>query len=227
MNGQPGVDSEHRVERRILRVGLTGGIGSGKSAVSADLTRRGAVVIDADVLARAAVAPGTSGLSAVVAEFGPTILDQSGAALDRAALAAVVFSDADALRRLEAIVHPIVASLGAVADAAAPEGSIVVHDQPLLAEQRTKGKFGHFDVVLVVDCSPETQLRRLVHARGMTVDDAKARMSAQVSRDQRLAVADYVINNDGTVDDLAASVASAWHWLSAKAVAMGVPARQD
>jgi dephospho-CoA kinase len=183
---------------RPRRVGLTGGVASGKSTVSAILRELGAVVIDADQLAREVVAPGTEGLAAVVAEFGTTVLTEAGE-LDRPALGAVVFADEGARRRLEAIVHPRVRALGARLEAAAGDAPLVVHDIPLLAET---GQAGSFDAVLVVDVPVETQVRRMVTMRGMTEEDARARVAAQAGREQRRAVATYVLDNTGTLEDL-------------------------
>lgn len=190
----------------MTRVGLTGGIGSGKSEVARLLAEHGAVVVDADALAREALAPGTEGLAAVVAEFGEDVLAEDGT-LDRPRLGRTVFADPDRLAALNAIVHPYVARRSAEIMAAAPQGSIVVYDVPLLVEN---GLQDQYDVVVVVDVEPETQLRRLVETRGMTEEDARARIAAQASRDQRLAAADVVMANDGTLDDLADRVADLW-----------------
>lgn len=195
---------------RGRRVGLTGGIGSGKSEVSRLLAEQGAVLIDADALAREAVAPGSDGLAEVVAAFGERVLSPDGG-LDREAMAAVVFGDDDARRRLEAIVHPRVrrraGALEAQARAEHPD-AVVVHDVPLLVET---GQQEAYDTVLVVDVPPEVQVQRLVTCRGMGEDEARARIAAQASRDDRLAAADVVIDNSGTLDDLARAVASVWH----------------
>lgn len=181
-----------------LRVGLTGGVASGKSAVSSRLRDLGAVVVDADLLAREVVAPGTPGLAAVVEEFGTDVLTPQGA-LDRAALGALVFADESKRRALEAILHPLIRAAGAELEAAAPEGVLVVHDIPLLAET---GQAGAFDAVVVVDVPVEVQLQRMVEHRGMSPEDARARVAAQASRDERLAIADFVIDNTGDFDDL-------------------------
>ena len=182
----------------VKRVGLTGGVASGKSTVSSILAELGAVVIDADQLAREVVAPGTEGLKQVVEEFGTEVLTPEGE-LDRPALGAVVFADEDARRRLEAIVHPLVRLRGKELEAAAPDGSLVVHDIPLLAET---GQPGKFDAVIVVDTPVETQVERMLSERGWTRADAEARVAAQASREQRRAVATYVIDNTGTLEDL-------------------------
>ncbi|MCW2735589.1 dephospho-CoA kinase [Nocardioides sp.] len=181
-----------------VRVGLTGGIASGKSTVSAILAELGAVVIDADVLAREVVARGTPGLDAVVAEFGPGILTPEGD-LDRPAMGAVVFSDPAARKRLEEIIHPLVHRRGAQLEAEAPPDAVVVHDIPLLAEG---GRAGSFDAVVVVDAPAELQLSRMVQDRGWTSDDAAARIGAQATREDRLAIATYVIDNTGTLAGL-------------------------
>lgn len=181
-----------------MRVGLTGGVASGKSTVSARLAELGAVVVDADLLAREVVAPGTPGLAAVVDEFGTQVLTSEGQ-LDRAALGALVFADGSRRRALETILHPLIRAAGAALEAAAPEGALVVHDIPLLAET---GQAGAFDAVVVVDVPVEVQLERMVEQRGMSLDDARARLAAQASRDERLAIADEVIENTGTLEQL-------------------------
>lgn len=181
-----------------VRVGLTGGVASGKSTVSAMLSTLGAVVIDADVLAREAVAPGTDGLAAVVAEFGPGVLTLAGE-LDRASVAALVFADVDSRRRLEAIIHPLVRARAAELEAAAPEDAVVVHDIPLLAET---GQAADFDAVIVVDVPVQTQLDRMLTLRGMSLADARARVDAQATREERAASATYLIDNTGSFEDL-------------------------
>ena len=191
---------------RVTRIGLTGGIASGKSAVSARLAELGAVVIDADALARDVVQPGTPGLAAVVEEFGPGVLTGSGD-LDRAAMASLVFSDDTARRRLEAIVHPLVRRRAAEVEAAAPAGSVVVHDIPLLVES---GQAGHFDIVVVVEAAEATQHQRLRDPRGMASEEATARIASQASPEQRRAHAHHVITNDGSLDDLRDSVDRLW-----------------
>jgi dephospho-CoA kinase len=199
--------------RGILRVGLTGGIGSGKSEVSRRLAAHGAAIIDADVAAREVVVPGSPGLARIAEAFGDVVLRPDGS-LDRDRLGRIVFGDAELRARLNAIVHPLVrdwmqeAERAAVqaADPAGP-GPVVVHDVPLLAESRGKDAF---DLVIVVDVPPELQVKRLVEQRGMTQDQARARMAAQASGEQRLAVADIVIDNSGTLEDLDRRVAQAW-----------------
>jgi dephospho-CoA kinase len=193
----------------VPRIAVTGGVGAGKSEVSRLLAERGATVVDADALAREVVAPGTPGLSAVVREFGPGVLTGDGS-LDRAGLARLVFADEGARRRLEAIVHPVVKARAAELLARVPTSALAVYDVPLLVEK----DLGHgFEAVVVVDVSPETQVERLVRDRGMTSADARARLAAQASRAQRLAVADIVLDNSGTRVDLAARVEELWERL--------------
>jgi dephospho-CoA kinase len=189
----------------VLRIGLTGGIGSGKSTVSRLLAERGAVIVDADAIAREVVASGTPGLAAVVEAFGGGVLTASGD-LDRPALAAVVFSDADARRRLDAIVHPLVRQRAAEVERAAGE-AVVVHDVPLLVET---GQAAAYDLVLVVEADEAARVTRLVE-RGLSEDDARARIAAQATDDQRRAVADVVLDNRGTRADLEAQVERFWH----------------
>ena len=186
-----------------MRVGLTGGVGAGKSTVARALADLGAVVIDADALARDVVAPGTPGLAAVVAEFGPQILAPDGT-LDRSRMGELVFADPARRAALEAIVHPLVRRRAAELDSAAPPGALVVHDVPLLAET---GQAGSFDAVLVVDVPTEVQVARLVRDRGWSADEAAARIAAQATREDRLAVATYVLDNTGTPEDLRRHVA--------------------
>jgi dephospho-CoA kinase len=186
----------------VVRVGLTGGVASGKSTVSAILDELGAVIIDADLLAREVVAKGTGGLEQVVAEFGPELLTPDGD-LDRPAMGRLVFGDEAARRRLEAIVHPLVFERIVELEEAATEDDLVVHDIPLLAES---GRADTFDAVLVVDADPERQLDRMATERGWSREDAEARMLAQASREERLAVATHVIENNGTLDELRARV---------------------
>jgi len=199
----------------VIKVALTGGIGSGKTEVERLLAERGAAVVDADVLARAVVEPGTPGLAAVLAEFGPGVRAPDGS-LDRAALAAVVFPDPSALARLEAIVHPLVAERAASVEAAAERSGIgvLVHATPLLSDRAAADGY---DLVVVVDAPDEVRLDRLVRLRGMSEQDARARMAAQAGREQRLAVADVVIPNEGSVAELAELVDALWADLSARA----------
>ena len=189
----------------MLRIGLTGGIGSGKSTVSALLAARGAVVIDADRIAREVVEPGTPGLAAVVEAFGKQLLRADGS-LDRPGLAAIVFTDPEARKRLDGIVHPLVRARAAELAAAAPDDAVVVHDVPLLVET---GQAGSYDVVLVVEADAETRVRRLVQ-RGLAEDDARARIAAQATDAQRRAAADVVLDNSGTPEELAAQVDRFW-----------------
>jgi dephospho-CoA kinase len=203
----------------MLRVGLTGGIGSGKSEVSRRLAALGAVVIDADQAARAVVEPGTPGLERIAATFGGGVLRADGA-LDRAKLGEIAFGDDEARERLNAIVHPLVREwMLAEEDVivrSAGDDVVVVHDIPLLAEggeQRT----AEFDQIIVVDIPPELQVVRLAETRGLTAGQARARMAAQASREQRLAIADIVIDNSGTLADLDERVAEVWENLRARA----------
>lgn len=190
----------------MITVGLTGGIGSGKSEVARLLAEHGAVVVDADALAREAVAPGTDGLAAVVAEFGPEVLAANGS-LDRTTLGQVVFADRDRREALEAIVHPYVGRRSAELMAQAPADAVVVYDVPLLVE---KGLQDQYDVVVVVDVDEETQVRRLVAARGLTEVEARARIAAQATRDERRAVADELVDNEGDLEALRGRVDRLW-----------------
>ncbi|MFJ4846062.1 MULTISPECIES: dephospho-CoA kinase [unclassified Streptomyces] len=190
----------------MVTVGLTGGIGAGKSEVSRLLSSYGAVLIDADRIAREVVEPGTPGLAAVVAEFGEGVLTEDGS-LDRPGLGAVVFSDPERLRALNAIVHPLVRERSAALEASAGPEDVVVNDVPLLAENKLAPLY---DVVVVVDAAPGTQVDRLVRLRGMTEDEARARMAAQADREERLAIADVVIDNDGPLEALEPQVRRLW-----------------
>jgi dephospho-CoA kinase len=199
----------------VLTVGLTGGIGAGKSAVAQRLAALGAVVVDSDAIAREVVAPGTPGLQSVVDEFGEDVLAADGS-LDRERLAAVVFGDPDARARLNAIVHPLVGELATARLAEAGERdphAVVVNDVPLLVEA---GLSRRYDVVVVVDVPVEVQLERLTGPRGMSREDAQARIATQASREQRLEVADHVIDNSGSPDDLDRAVAALWSALSSR-----------
>jgi dephospho-CoA kinase len=187
-----------------VKVGLTGGIGSGKSEVARLLAARGALVIDADALAREALAPGTPGLADVVEEFGRDVLRPDGT-LDRARLGAVVFADAQRRAALEAIVHPYVGRRSHELMAAAPADAVVVYDVPLLVEN---GLQDDYDVVVIVEAQVGTRLQRLRDHRGMTADEARERMAAQASDEARRAVADVVIDNDGALADLVPQVDS-------------------
>jgi dephospho-CoA kinase len=203
----------------MLRVGLTGGIGSGKSEVSRRLAALGAVVIDADQAARAVVEPGTPGLDRIAETFGPGVLRADGA-LDRVKLGEIVFGDDEARDRLDAIVHPLVHEWMRAAEQAVIRASgdnvVVVHDIPLLAEGGEQ-RYAEFDPIIVVDVPPELQVVRLADTRGMTADQARARMAAQASREQRLAIADIVIDNSGTLADLDRRVAEVWEDLRSRA----------
>lgn len=197
----------------MLKVGLTGGIGAGKSEVSRRLVEHGAVLIDADRIAREVVEPGTPGLAAVVDAFGQEVLAADGT-LDRPRLGSIVFADPERLAALNAIVHPLVGTRSRALEDAAPADAVVVHDVPLLAEN---GLAPLYDLVIVVDARPETQLDRLVRLRGMTEEDARARMAAQAPREKRLAVADIVIDNDVPLEDLERRVADVWGDLTRRA----------
>jgi dephospho-CoA kinase len=194
----------------VLRVGLTGGIGSGKSEVSRRLAARGAPIIDADLAARDVVQPGTPGLGEIAAVFGPRVLRPDGS-LDREQLGQLVFADPGLRAKLNAIVHPLVhermRQLEQQAIAAAGPAAIIVHDVPLLAEN---GLGRGFDTVLVVDAPDDQRVQRLTATRGMTAAHAQDRMAAQASRQQRLAIADIVIDNSGTLDDLDRRVEEVW-----------------
>lgn len=190
----------------MLKVGLTGGIGAGKSAVAQSLVRRGAVLIDSDLLAREVVAAGTDGLAAVVEAFGPEVLGPDGE-LDRPALGARVFGDEPARRRLEGIIHPRVRDRAAALTSAAPPGAIVVNDVPLLVEA---GLTPTYHLVVVVDATAEVRTRRLVADRGMTADQAAARIAAQADDAVRRAAADVVLANNAGLDELDAQVGRLW-----------------
>ncbi|MGW4076464.1 dephospho-CoA kinase [Streptomyces asiaticus] len=190
----------------MLNLGLTGGIGAGKSEVSRLLTSWGAVLIDSDRIAREVVEPGTPGLAAVVAEFGPEVLTAEGS-LDRPRLGGIVFTDPERLSALNAIIHPLVRDRSAELQAAAAPDAVVVHDVPLLAENKLAPLY---DLVMVVDVTPETQLDRLVRLRGMAEDEARARMAAQATRAERLAIADVVIDNNGPIEALEPQVRKVW-----------------
>jgi dephospho-CoA kinase len=205
----------------VLRVGLTGGIGAGKSEVSRRLAAQGAVVIDADLIAREVVEPGSEGLAEVVGVFGPGVLRPDGG-LDRGRLADIVFADPDLRGKLNAIIHPRVARRMAELERAAGPGAIVVHDVPLIAEN---GRAGAYDVVVVVDAPPKVQADRLVRQRGMPPEQARARMAAQASREQRLAIADIVIDNSGSLAELDRQVGELWSELRRRA-AKSAPERR-
>jgi dephospho-CoA kinase len=195
-----------------VQVGLTGGIGSGKTTVTDLLAAHGAVIVDSDLIAREVVAAGSEGLAAVVAEFGADVLRPDGE-LDRERVASVVFADPGARARLNAIVHPRVRSRAAELIATAPAGSVVVQAIPLLVEV---GLADAFDLVVVVDVPPEVAIERLVEMRGMSLEDARARIAAQAGRDERLAAADVVIDNSGSREALQEQVARLWREIGSR-----------
>lgn len=195
-----------------LTVGLTGGIGSGKSAVLDELVALGAVGIDADAVARDVVLPGTRGFDAVAAAFGPAVVASDGG-LDRRRLAAIVFADAGERARLEAITHPLIRAETERRIAAAAPDAIVVNALPLLVES---GIAAQFDVVVVVQASLADRLDRVLASRGMSDGDARARIAVQASDEERAAIAWWVIVNDGTLEELRAEVARLWAALLAR-----------
>jgi dephospho-CoA kinase len=198
----------------VLLVGLTGGIGSGKSTVARLLERRGAVVIDADQLARQAVAKGTPGFDRVVASFGSEVLAPGGD-LDRAALAARIFSDPAEKATLEAIVHPEVARrFGERVEPLRTTDHVVVYVTPLLVEL---GLAPAFDVVVVVTASPHLRVSRVASDRGLSPDDVRGRMAAQATDEERMEVADVLVDNDGSLADLVPQVDRLWGDLLARA----------
>jgi dephospho-CoA kinase len=197
----------------LFRVGLTGGIGAGKSEVSRRLAAQGAVLIDADAIAREVVAPGTPGLAEVVAAFGSAVLLPDGS-LDRPRLGDIVFSDATLRTRLNSIIHPRVAAQMRALEEAAGQGAIVVHDVPLIAENSLSA---NYDLVVVVDVPPRIQLDRLTRLRGMTREQARARIAAQASREQRLAIAGIVIENSSSLAELDRQVGELWAELRRRA----------
>jgi dephospho-CoA kinase len=190
----------------VLKIGLTGGIASGKSVAASRLKERGAVLVDADALAREVVEPGTEGLQRIVAEFGAGVLDRNGR-LERPKLGALVFGNPERLAVLNGIVHPLVRSRAAAIVAAAEAGSVVVQDIPLLVET---GQGSDFHLVVVVDAPEDIRLQRMMENRGMTEEAARARMAAQATREDRLAAADVVLRNDGSMQDLLDQVDRLW-----------------
>ncbi len=197
----------------MLRIGLTGGIGAGKSEVSRRLAAQGAVLIDADAIARQVVEPGTSGLTAVVAEFGAGVLRPDGN-LDRDRLGEIVFADPVRLGRLNEIIHPLVGRRMTELERDAGADAIVVHDVPLLAENQLASGY---DLVVVVDAPEHAQLERLIRHRQMSQEQAEARMAAQVTRDQRLAIADMVVDNSSSLAELDRQVGDLWGELRRRA----------
>lgn len=193
----------------MILVGLTGGIGSGKTVVSSQLASHGAVVIDADLIVRELQLPGRPVFDAIVAEFGSSVLAPSGH-LDRAALASLVFANSDSLKTLNSIVHPAVGrEMMRRIDEQRDGTSVVVLDVPLLIENPRSGLSG----VLVVDLDPEIAVQRLVEQRGFAEADARSRVNAQTSRARRRAAADWIIDNSGSRLDLARQVSAAWRWM--------------
>lgn len=202
----------------VLLLGLTGGIGSGKSTVSAELARRGAIVIDADLVVRELQSPGGAVLGAMVEHFGDRILHHDGT-LNRQVVADIVFNDAEELKALNAIVHPKVGEeIDARIAARRDTDDIVILDVPLLVESKAYETEG----IIVVDTDPEIAVQRLVEFRGFDADDARARMALQATREQRREVAAYVVPNDGTEAELMERIDELWEWIVAKRDATAV-----
>jgi dephospho-CoA kinase len=197
----------------MFRVGLTGGIGAGKSEVARRLAAQGAVLIDADAIARQVVEPGTDGLAAVIAAFGAGVL-RPGGELDRERLGEIVFADQAKLARLNGIIHPLVGARMSELEKAAGQDAIVVHDVPLIAEHNLAGGY---DLIVVVDAPEYAQLERLIKDREMSQEQAEARMAAQVSRDKRLAIADLVVDNSSSLAELDRQVGDLWTELRRRA----------
>lgn len=196
----------------MLLLGLTGGIGSGKSTVSAELSRRGAVVIDADFVVRELQSPGGSVFEAMVAHFGDRIVNEDGT-LNRQAVADVVFNDPDELKTLNSMVHPVVgAEIDGLIHAQRGTDNIVILDIPLLIESKAYDTEG----IIVVDTDPEIAVARLVGFRGFNADDARARMKLQATRDERRAEAGFIVSNDGTEAELMERIAELWKWIESK-----------
>jgi dephospho-CoA kinase len=191
-------------------LGLSGGIGSGKSTVSKILSDLGAVVIDADVIAKEVLLPGTSGFESAVSTFGSTILDNEGT-IDRKRLAKLVFENPKELAKLEAIVHPAVVARVAEIRNSLPESAVVVYDTPLMFEKQLQGQF---DKVLMIVSDKELRRTRLLE-RGLELGDIEARMANQATDEQRVAIADFVIENNGSLEQLREQVAKVWHHISA------------
>ena len=195
----------------MLEIGLTGGIGSGKSTVAAMLVDRGASLLDADAIVRDLQTPGTPVFTAMVERWGDRILDDDGW-LDRQAVADIVFADADELAALNGIVHPAVGDeMTRRREALADTDATVILDIPLLVESGHQGLAG----VIVVDVDPEVAVARLVAGRGFTPDDARSRIARQASREERLGRADLVVDNGGSLEDLTREVDRAWSWIGA------------
>ncbi|MFC4430177.1 dephospho-CoA kinase [Citricoccus alkalitolerans] len=192
--------------RPRLHIGLTGGIASGKSTVAAELSALGAIVVDADALSRAVVAPGSEGLRRVGEALGPTAIAADGS-MDRAAVGKLVFADAEARARLNGIIHPLVRAEGQRLVTEAGPDSVVVQDVPLLVET---GQADSYDLVLVVEADPEERVARMVRDRGMTEADARARIAAQATDGQRRAAADVLIVNDAGLEDLRRTTRCFW-----------------
>jgi dephospho-CoA kinase len=195
----------------VARIGLTGGIGSGKSTVASMLAAKGAVIIDADQISREIVEPGQPALDEIVAVFGPGVLREDGT-LNRGELARLAFADKDQTKRLNAIMHPRISAESSARISAAPAGSIVVYDMPLLVETKQDSAVDH---VIVVDVPVETQRERAI-GRGLEAEDVDRRIEAQATREQRLAVAHTVIDNSGSIEKTQAQVDSLWASLQAE-----------
>jgi dephospho-CoA kinase len=196
----------------MLLLGLTGGIGSGKSTVSAELARRGAIVIDADLVVRELQSPGGAVLAAMVELFGEGILTEDGT-LNRQAVADIVFNDAEQLKALNAIVHPKVGEeIDGRIEAQRASDNVVVLDVPLLVESKAYETEG----IIVVDTDPELAVQRLVEFRGFNADDARARMKLQATREERRAVAAFIVPNDGTQEELMTKIDECWTWIQSK-----------
>jgi dephospho-CoA kinase len=196
----------------MVRVGLTGGIASGKSLVAAELAARGAIIIDADVLAREVVEPGTPGLAAIIERFGPQVLTDGR--LDRAHLAEIFFADPAARRDLERIVHPAVRARAVELERAAGSAAVVVHVIPLLVET---GQQWNFDLVVTIDVDHETQIQRMMARNGFSRAEAESRIAAQAAREDRRAAADVVLDNSGDVAQLKDQIDALWAVLTSTA----------
>jgi len=196
----------------MLLLGLTGGIGSGKSTVSAEFARRGAIVIDADLVVRELQSPGGAVLAAMVEHFGDGILAEDGT-LNRQAVADIVFNDPEQLKALNAIVHPKVGEeIDGRIEAQRDTDNVVILDVPLLVESKAYETEG----IIVVDTDPEIAVQRLVEFRGFNADDARARMKLQATREERRAVAAFIVPNDGSQEDLMAHIDECWTWIQSK-----------